>query len=70
MTVLASRFVVNEATAANRTGLLEMLTQLDEERARVNGGGGEKYVERHRARGKLPPRARRVAARPGRRSWS
>ncbi len=58
MSVLASRFVRNEATSANREALLGMLAQLDEERARVNGGGGAKYLERHRARGKLPARER------------
>ena len=58
MSVLTSRFVANEATAANRASLLEMLAQLEQELARVNGGGGEKYVERHRARGKLPARER------------
>jgi acetyl-CoA carboxylase carboxyltransferase component len=58
MSVLASRFVPSEATHANREALLGLLAQLDEERAKVNAGGGEKYVERHRKRGKLPARER------------
>jgi acetyl-CoA carboxylase carboxyltransferase component len=58
MSVLASRFVPNQATAANRAALLVMLAELDEERAKVNAGGGPKYLERHRGRGKLPVRER------------
>ncbi len=58
MSVLASRFVASPATEANREALLEMLAQLDDERAKVNAGGGLKYVERHRARGKLTARER------------
>ncbi len=58
MSVIASRFTRTAETDANRTALLDMLAQLDEERAKVNAGGGEKYVERHRQRGKLPARER------------
>ncbi len=58
MSVLASRFVASETTAANRDALLRLLSALDEERGKVNAGGGEKYVQRHRDRGKLPARER------------
>jgi acetyl-CoA carboxylase carboxyltransferase component len=55
MSVLASRLLPNPA---NRDALLQMLAELDVELAEVNGGGGPKYVERHRQRGKLPVRER------------
>ncbi|MCW2546323.1 MAG: mccB, partial [Mycobacterium sp.] len=55
MTVLQSRLVANPA---NREALLQLLAELDEQLAAVNGGGGPKYVERHRQRGKLPVRER------------
>jgi acetyl-CoA carboxylase carboxyltransferase component len=42
----------------NRAGFLEQIAYLDEQLARARGGGGEKYVERHRARGKLMARER------------
>ena len=35
----------------NREAMLEKLTALDAEHATAFGGGGEKYVERHPARG-------------------
>ena len=34
------------------------LAELDAEHAKALAGGGEKYVERHRDRGKLPARER------------
>ncbi len=58
MTVLASRFVAGAQSASNRESLLALLGRLDDERAKVNAGGGAKYVERHRRRGKLPARER------------
>ncbi|RYU10451.1 acyl-CoA carboxylase subunit beta [Nocardioides iriomotensis] len=42
----------------NRDAMLEKLTALDAEHAKAVAGGGEKYVERHRRRGKLTARER------------
>jgi acyl-CoA carboxylase subunit beta len=42
----------------NREAMLEKLTDLETEHAKAVSGGGEKYVERHHARGKLLPRER------------
>jgi acyl-CoA carboxylase subunit beta len=42
----------------NREGLLARLAEIDALLARARAGGGEKYVARHRARGKLLPRER------------
>ena len=42
----------------NRAAMLEKLADLDAEHAKAVAGGGEKYVERHHARGKLLPRER------------
>jgi acetyl-CoA carboxylase carboxyltransferase component len=44
--------------SGNREAMLERLTSLEAEHARAVAGGGEKYVERHHARGKLLPRER------------
>jgi acyl-CoA carboxylase subunit beta len=46
------------ASPANREAMTEKLTSLDAEHAKAVAGGGEKYVERHRARGKLTARER------------
>jgi acetyl-CoA carboxylase carboxyltransferase component len=43
---------------ARRAANLALLEVLDEDTARAAAGGGEKYVERHRARGKLLARER------------
>ena len=48
----------SEAYQANRSHLLELLAEHDRQLALVNGGGGEKYVARHRQRGKLLARER------------
>ena len=48
----------SEAYQANRAQLLELLAEHDRQLALVNDGGGEKYVERHRQRGKLLCRER------------
>ena len=59
MTVLADHVDErSEAYQANRTHLLELLAEHDRQLALVNGGGGEKYVARHRQRGKLLARER------------
>ncbi|WP_371946402.1 acyl-CoA carboxylase subunit beta [Actinomadura chokoriensis] len=41
-----------------RAAMLEKLAALDAEHAKALEGGGEKYVARHRARGKMPVRER------------
>lgn len=43
---------------ANREEMLARLAELDAQLELARGGGGPKYVERHRARGKLLPRER------------
>jgi acetyl-CoA carboxylase carboxyltransferase component len=48
----------SEAFARNREGMLELLEGIDVELERTRAGGGERYVERHRRRGKLLPRER------------
>ena len=48
----------SELFAANRAGMLERLAVLSEQQAIAVGGGGPKYVERHRARGRLTARER------------
>ncbi len=44
--------------ARRREGMLELIAQLDEVLADVRQGGGERYNQRHRDRGKLLPRER------------
>ncbi|MDK1472541.1 carboxyl transferase domain-containing protein [Streptomyces sp. 549] len=44
--------------AANREVMLGRLDEINAEHARALGGGGQKYVERHRSRGKLTARER------------
>ena len=59
MTVLTT--AIDPSTAdyrANREALLAQLAGLDAEHAKAVAGGGPKYVERHRARGKLLARER------------
>ncbi len=43
---------------SNREAMLEKLADLEAEHAKAVGGGGQKYVDRHHARGKLLPRER------------
>ncbi len=43
---------------ANRAALLEQIAAVDVEHAKAVAGGGEKYVGRHHARGKLLARER------------
>jgi acetyl-CoA carboxylase carboxyltransferase component len=47
-----------EAPQTNREAMLAKLADLEEQHAKAVAGGGEKYVERHHARGKLLPRER------------
>ncbi|KRV48708.1 acetyl-CoA carboxylase carboxyltransferase subunit [Wenjunlia vitaminophila] len=59
MTVLRSALDVNGAEyAANRRIALDRLAALEAEHATAVGGGGPRYVERHRGRGKLLVRER------------
>lgn len=47
-----------EPDLARRTSMLDKLADLDAQHALAVAGGGEKYVDRHHARGKLLPRER------------
>ncbi|GLU47844.1 acyl-CoA carboxylase subunit beta [Nocardiopsis ansamitocini] len=59
MTVLRSTLDPTSGDyAANRTAMLDKLAALDTEHAKALAGGGEKYVRRHRGRGKLTARER------------
>jgi acetyl-CoA carboxylase carboxyltransferase component len=59
MGVLASRLDPGSgAFRANRAANLELLAELDRLLAEARAGGGPKYVDRHRARGKLLARER------------
>src|SRR3954466_982624 len=48
----------SEAYVSNRKTQLENVAALDEQLALAVAGGGERYVQRHRDRGKLPVRER------------
>jgi len=48
----------NPSYLQNRSAMLERLAELDTALDAARGGGGEKYVTRHHARGKLLPRER------------
>ncbi len=48
----------SERYRTNRAGFLEQITYLNEQLALARAGGGEKYVQRHRERGKLMARER------------
>jgi acetyl-CoA carboxylase carboxyltransferase component len=59
MNVLASRLDRASATyRANRSANLRLLEEISEQLAQSRAGGGERYVARHRARGKLLARER------------
>jgi acyl-CoA carboxylase subunit beta len=59
MAVLGSRLDPGaDAYRANRAANLELLAELERLLAQARAGGGAKYVERHRARGKLLARER------------
>lgn len=47
-----------EQMTTNREAMLDKLADLDTEHAKAVAGGGEKYIDRHHARGKLLPRER------------
>src|SRR5262245_37567247 len=48
----------SEGFVANRTAMLERIAAVEALIDKARGGGGEKYVSRHHARGKLLPRER------------
>lgn len=59
MTVISSSLDTRSSDyTANREAMLAKLTELDAEHAKALAGGGEKYVARHRKRGKLLARER------------
>ncbi len=59
MTVLANRVdPASESFQANRSAMLAMLAEVGAELERARAGGGERYIARHRARGKLLARER------------
>ncbi len=59
MGALATRVEPRSAAfQTNREGMLARLVEIDTLLEKARAGGGEKYVSRHRARGKLMPRER------------
>ena len=59
MTVLTSALDTRGAEySARRAAMLARLAELDAEQAKAVAGGGPKYTERHRSRGKLTARER------------
>jgi acetyl-CoA carboxylase carboxyltransferase component len=59
MSVLASRLdQASAAYRANRSANLRLLEEVSEQLAQSRAGGGDRYVSRHRARGKLLARER------------
>ena len=59
MTVIETTLDTNTPDhRANREAMLAKLTDLEAEHAKALAGGGEKYVARHRKRGKLLARER------------
>jgi acetyl-CoA carboxylase carboxyltransferase component len=56
--VLESTVAHDDAFAARRERMEELVAELRERTARIARGGGEKAVERHRSRGKLTARER------------
>jgi acyl-CoA carboxylase subunit beta len=65
MTTIRSTVDMKSAdVAANRDAMLAKLAEIEAEHAKAVAGGGEKYVERHRKRGKLLARERIELQRP------
>ena len=59
MTVLADRVDRDDPTfVANRAAMLQQLAEIEAQLDIARAGGGDRYVERHRARGKLTARER------------
>ena len=62
MQALESRIVTSDPTfKGNDARLRALVAELDERTTKVRQGGGGKYIERHRAQGKLPVRERIAA---------
>ena len=62
MQTLESRIVTSDPTfKSNDARLRALVAELDERTTKARQGGGPKYVERHRAQGKLPVRERIAA---------
>ena len=58
MTVLGTNVVRDETFARREAAMGALVAELRERTALVARGGGEKSLERHRSRGKLPARER------------
>jgi 3-methylcrotonyl-CoA carboxylase beta subunit/propionyl-CoA carboxylase len=59
MVVLATKIDPNDATfQSNRDRMHQLVAELRAREAQARSGGGAKYLERHRAQGKLPVRDR------------
>ena len=58
MTILATHVVRDEAFARRDARMQALVAELRERTALVAAGGGERSLERHRSRGKLPARER------------
>ena len=58
MAVLTSQITRDDAFASRRERMDGLVAELRERTALVARGGGEKAMERHRSRGKLPARER------------
>ncbi|MDF2751373.1 MAG: Methylmalonyl-CoA carboxyltransferase subunit, partial [Gaiellaceae bacterium] len=58
MALLTSRLERDETFAARAQRMEELVAELRERTASVAAGGGERALERHRSRGKLPARER------------
>src|SRR5438105_5296930 len=58
MAVLESHVEPDEEHERRRARMQELVAELRERTAQVARGGGEKAMERHRSRGKLPARER------------
>src|SRR6187431_907838 len=58
MAVLSTQVARDEAFASRRERMEGLVAELRERTALVARGGGERSLERHRSRGKLPARER------------
>src|SRR5919109_2380842 len=58
MGVLTTQLVRDETFERRRAAMQQLVSELRERTAQVARGGGEKALERHRSRGKLPARER------------
>src|SRR5205823_4966471 len=59
MNILETKIDPNDSTfTSNRERMQQLIAELREREAAARAGGGPKYLERHRAQGKLPARDR------------